>query len=134
MKIAVHKLIILLFSSMLLIGEWGCAHHAIPPSPLPESIQQQLGKVGVVVRPRVEEEALSTPGAGRLSNIGRGATVGAKKGAGIGAQAYIFAIVAAPAGAVLGSVGGAFYGAVASESWYKADTTFRTIVAELNLN
>jgi hypothetical protein len=132
-KIEVHKLIILFLSSMLLIGEWGCAHHAIPPSPLPESIQQQLGKMGVVVRPRAEEEALSTPGAGRLSNIGRGATAGAKMGALIFGQGW-FAILTAPAGAVLGSVGGTVYGGVASESWYEADTTFRTIVAELDLN
>lgn len=39
-----------------------------------------------------------------------------------------------PAGAAIGLVGGAFYGAVASESWQKADRTFQSIVAELDLN
>ncbi len=39
-----------------------------------------------------------------------------------------------PAGAAIGLVGEAFYGAVASESWQKADRAFRTIVAELDLN
>lgn len=112
----------------------GCAHSAIPPSPLPEAIQQQLGKMGVAVRPRAEEVALSTPGTGRLSNIGRGATVGTAMGAGGGAQGGYAAIFAIPVGAALGLVGGTVYGAVASEDWYKADTTFRTIVAELDLN
>jgi hypothetical protein len=112
----------------------GCAHSEIPPSPLPETIQQQLGKMGVVVRPRAAEEALSTPGTGRLSNIRRGANVGSAMGAGIGAQGGMFAIVAAPVGAALGLLGGTVYGAIASESWYEADTFFRTIVAELDLN
>jgi hypothetical protein len=44
------------------------------------------------------------------------------------------AIFAVPIGAALGFVGGTAYGAVASESWYEADTSFRTIVAELDLN
>jgi hypothetical protein len=117
---------------LFLVGFQGCAHTP-PPSPLPEAIQQQLGKMGVVVRPRAEEEALSTPGTGRLSNIERGATAGAKMGALIFGQNFL-AILTAPAGAVLGSVVGTVYGGVASESWYEADTSFRTIVAELDLN
>jgi len=32
----------------------GCAHAQIPPFPLPESIQQQLGRIGGVVRPTGE--------------------------------------------------------------------------------
>ena len=39
-----------------------------------------------------------------------------------------------PAGAAAGFVGGALYGAVASESWQNADKTLRSIVAELDLN
>lgn len=110
----------------------GCAHS--PSSSLPESIQQQLGKMGVVVRPRAEEEALSTPGAGRLSNIWRGATRGAVKGAGVSAQGGEIGALFVPIGTALGLVGGAVYGAVASDSWYEADPAFRTIVAELDLN
>jgi hypothetical protein len=130
----IHNLIILGLSFLLLIGEWGCAHHAIAPSPLPESMQQQLGKIGVVVRSRAEDEALSTPGAGRLSNIWRGASLGTGMGAATGAQGGEMAIFAVPIGAALGLVGGAVYGAVASESLYEADTSFRTIVAELDLD
>jgi hypothetical protein len=55
-------------------------------------------------------------------------------GAGAGAQAGWGAIFAVPIGTALGLVGGTVYGAVASESWYEADTSFRTIVAELDLN
>ena len=46
MNTQIHNLILLHLSFLLLIGEWGCAHQIIPPSPLPESIQQQLGKIG----------------------------------------------------------------------------------------
>jgi hypothetical protein len=134
MTSALHaRVIALIIGLLLLVGFQGCAHTP-PPSPLPEAIQQQLGKMGVVVRTRAAEEALSTPGTGRLSNIRRGANVGTAMGAGIGAQGGMFAIVAAPAGAALGLLGGTVYGAIASESWYEADTTFRTIVAELDLN
>jgi hypothetical protein len=130
----IHNLIILGLSSLLLIGELGCAHHAIAPSPLPESMQKQLGKIGVVVRSTGEHKTLGIPEAGRLSNIGRGAGVGAAMGAGVGAQGGELAVIALPAFAVLGLIGGVFYGAVASEPWEGPDATFRTIVAELSLN
>ena len=134
MNTKIHNLIILGLSFLLLIGEWGCAHHAIAPSPLPESMQQQLGKIGVIARSTEEQKTLSTPGTGRLSNIGRGAGLGAAMGAGVGGQGGMLAIFAIPAGAALGLVGGTLYGAVASEPWQETDTTFRTLVAELNLN
>ena len=130
----VHDLIILGLSFLLLIGEWGCAHHAIAPSPLPESMQQQLGKIGVMARSTEEQKALSTPGVERLSNIGRGAGLGAAMGAGVGAQGGFLAVITLPAFAALGLLGGTIYGAVASESWQESDAAFRTIVAELNLN
>jgi hypothetical protein len=134
MTSALHaRVIALIIGLLFLVGFQGCAHTP-PPSPLPEAVQQQLGKMGVVVRPRAEDEALSTPGAGRLSNMWRGATRGTAMGAGAGAQGGEMAIFAVPIGAALGLVGGAVYGAVASESWYEADTSFRTIVAELDLN
>ena len=131
----IHKLIILGLSFLLLIGEWGCAHHAIAPSPLPESMQQQLGKIGVVIRSTEEQKTLGIPGAGRLSNIGRGAGSGAAMGAGVCAQGGgLGAIFCLPALATLGFVGGAFYGAVVSEPWQVPEATFRTLVAEVNLN
>ena len=134
MNTKIHNLIILGLSFLLLIGEWGCAHHAIAPSPLPESMQQQLGKIGVMARSTEEQKTLGTPGSGRLSNIGRGAGLGAAMGAGVGAQGGMFAIFAIPAFAALGLLGGTIYGAVASEPWQESDTAFRTIVAEMNLN
>jgi hypothetical protein len=130
----IHNLIILGLSSLLLIGEWGCAHRAIAPSPLPEPVQQQLGKIGVVVRSTEEQKTFGNPGTGRLSNIGRGAGLGAAMGANAGAHGREAAIFAIPVAAALGLLGGAIYGAVASESWQEEDTTFRTLVAELNLN
>src|SRR5215510_5238013 len=130
----IHNLIILGLSLLLIIGEWGCAHQTIAPSPLPQSMQQKLGKIGVVVRSTEEQKTLITPGAGRLSNIGRGAGVGAAMGAGVGAQGGEFAVIALPAFAVLGLLGGTIYGAVASEPWEEQDATFRIIVTELNLN
>ena len=133
----IHNLIILGLSSLLLIGEWGCTHHAIAPSPLPDSMQQQLGKIGVVIRSTEEQKTLGTPGTGRLSNIGRGAGLGAAMGAGVGAlgvQGGPLVVITLPAFAALGLLGGTIYGAVASEPWQVPEATFRTIVAELNLN
>lgn len=135
MNMKIHNPIFLGLSLLLLIGEWGCAHHPIAPSPLPQSMQQQLGKVGVVARSTEEQKTLGTPGAGRLSNIGRGAGLGAAIGARAVAQGGSpEAIFFLPVLAALGSLGGAFYGAVASEPWQVPEATFRTIVAELNLN
>ena len=72
MNMKIHNQIILGLSFLLLLGEWGCAHHAIAPSPLPDSIQQQLGKIVVMARSTEEQKTFGTPGTGRLSNIGRG--------------------------------------------------------------
>jgi hypothetical protein len=131
----IHDQITLGLSFLLLLGEWGCAHHAIAPTPLPDSMQQQLGKIGVMVKSTEEHTTFDTPGTGRLSNIGRGAGVGAAMGARACAQGGgIEAISCLPALAALGLVGGAFYGAVASEPWQESDTAFQTIVTELNLN
>lgn len=110
----------------------GCAH--TPPSPLPESLQQQPGKIGVVATTTERQESFASPGTGRRSNIWKGASLGVVIGAGVGAHGSYMAPITVPAGAAIGLVGGAFYGAVASESWQKAETAFRTIVAELDLN
>lgn len=122
-----------LIGIIFLIAVQGCAY-APPPTPLPESLQQQLGKIGVVATTTEEQQALGTPGTGRLSNIWKGASLGVVMGAGVGVHGSYMAPITVPAGAAIGLVGGAFYGAVASESWQKAETTFRTIVAELDLN
>jgi len=121
-----------LLGFIFLIAVQGCAH--IPPSPLPESLQQQLGKIGVVATTTKEQQAFGSPGTGRLSDIWKGASLFAAVGAGVGAHGSYMAPIMVPAGAAVGLVGGALYGAVASESWQKAETTFRTIVAELDLN
>lgn len=124
-----------LLMSFLLIT--GCAHQPQPPSPLPESVQQQLGRIGVVVRARGEDEPLRIPGAGRIGSIGRGASVGAVMGAGLGAQgaagAYILAPFAIAGGLALGLVGGAAYGAVASEAWEEPSAAFRSVLEEVSL-
>ncbi len=129
-----HNLTFLCLSFMFLIGEWGCAHQAISPSPLPESTQVQLGRMGVVTRPTEEQKSLDAHGTGRLRDIGRGAGLGAAMGAGAGAQGGYAAPIVIPVGAALGLVGGAFYGAVASEPWQEPVATLQTIVAGRDLN
>ena len=39
------------------------------PSPLPESIQQQLGKIGVAAGSTEKQEALGTPGTGHAAKL-----------------------------------------------------------------
>ena len=100
-------------------------------------MQQQLGKIGVMVKSTEEQQMFGTPGTGRLSNIGRGAGLGLAMGAGVGAQGVQggpLVVITLPAFTALGLLGGTIYGAVASESWQEADSASRTIVAELNLN
>ena len=121
-----------LIGIILLVAVQGCVH--TPPSPLPESLQQQLGKIGVVATTAEGQQDLASPDTGRLSNIWRGASLFSVIGAGYGMAGGYMAPIMIPAGAAVGFVGGALYGAVASESWQKAETTFRTIVAELDLN
>jgi hypothetical protein len=108
-------------------------------------MQQQLGKMGVVVRSTGEQEALRIPGRGRLSNIGRGAGFGSLVGAKVcvtpldyvgGPVAYpvvVLTLLCLPVGATAGLIAGAPYGAVVSETWQAADLAFRTVVAELDL-
>ncbi|MBH0200997.1 MAG: hypothetical protein HP496_01525 [Nitrospira sp.] len=122
-----------LIGIILLITLQGCAHTP-PPSPLPESLQQQLGQIGVVATTTEGQQAFGSPGTGRLSNIWKGASLFAAVGAGVGAHGSYMAPIMVPAGAAIGLVGGAFYGAVASESWQNADRAFQSIVAELDLN
>jgi len=108
-----------LIGFIFLLAVQGCAHTP-PPSPLPESLQQQLGKIGVAATTTEGQQAFGSPGTGRLSNIWKGASLGAGVGAASGAHGAYMAPLLIPAGAAAGLVGGALYGAVASESWQKA--------------
>lgn len=130
-----------LIGIIFLIAVQGCAHTPPPPplpppAPLPESLQRQLGKIGVVARSTAEQQAFNSTGPGRLSYIGKVAVLGASIGLQAGAQAGPFAPLAAPITAGIGLAGGALFGtvAVASDSWQEAEATVRPIVAELNLN
>jgi len=76
----IHNLIILGLSFLLLIGEWGCAHHAFAPFPLLESMRQQLGKIGVLARSTEEHKTLDAPSTAWLINMGREAVVGVGMG------------------------------------------------------
>ena len=76
MTSALHTRVrVLIIGLLFLVGFQGCAHTP-PPSSRPESIQQQLGKIGVVVKLTGERKTLETPRTGRLSNLGRGAALG----------------------------------------------------------
>ena len=58
----------------------GCAHHAIAPSPLLESMRQQFGKIGVEIKSTEERKTLGAPSTGWLITMGRGAGVAAGMG------------------------------------------------------
>lgn len=114
----------------------GCAHSPSRPYPLSESRQQQLGEIGVVARPVNREDALRLPQSGRLADIGRGALFGFEEG--------IFYAVLSTAlsphplsplvgiGITVSVVERAFYGGIMWENWGEAETTLRTVVAELD--
>ena len=114
----------------------GCAHS--PSSSLPESIQQQLGRVGVVVKSTGERKTLETPRTGRLSNLGRGAALGS--GLGLYAGTLCLgggAIVCSPVLAVAGAISGSIAGGLMSESgplWKEAESAFETALTDLALN
>lgn len=118
----------------LFMAQQGCTHQVIPPSPLPETIQQRLGKMGVVVRDIGKSESLSSPGTGRLNDIGRGAMAGVMIGMRGGASGGYAAPIAIPIGATIGLIGGSIYGAAASEPWSEAETQFQAIIGDLKVN
>jgi hypothetical protein len=118
----------------LFMAQQGCTHQVIPPSPLPETIQQRLGKMGVVVRDIDKSEFLISPGKGRLNDMGRGAMFGTMIGVNAGLQSGYAAPILVPIGAAVGLVGGSIYGAAASESWSAAETQFDAILGDLKLN
>ena len=128
MTAALHARVIVLIIGLLILGGFqGCAH--TPPSPLPESIQQQLGKIGLVVKLTGERKTLETPNTGWVSNLGRGAALGSLLGL---APCYGCVLLAGP-----GAIGYGIYGVWTSESeslWKEAQSAFETALTDMTLN
>ena len=121
------RAIALIIGFLFLVGFQGCAHTP-PPSSLPESIQQQLGKIGVVVKLTGERKTLETPSTGRLSNLGRGAALGSVLGI---YPCYGCVLLAVP-----GAIGYGIYGGWTSESeslWKEARSAFETVLTDMPL-
>jgi len=102
-------------------------------------------KITLVVTRTDQVDAVDLSGAGWLSNVGRGAGIGAGEGAKVGIVCFsgggvgviIFGPACVAAGAIVGAIVGGTYGAVASESgstWSEAETAFQTAVADLALD
>ena len=117
----------LIIGLLFLVGFQGCAHTP-PPSSRPDSIQQQLGKIGGVVKLTGERKTLETPSTGRLSNLGRGAALGTLLGL---APCYGCVLLAGP-----GAIGYGIYGGWTSESeslWEEARSAFETVLTDMPL-
>lgn len=123
------------FIFLIVVAVQGCAHTS-PPVPLSESVQQQLGKVGVLATSTEWNQAFDAPGTGRLHNTWRGLLQLTGEGERVANQLRPLDVIGPVSGVpiLMGLIAGPFYGAVKSEPWQEAETTFRTIVAELNLN
>ena len=135
MTSALHTRVrVLIIGLLFLVGFQGCAHTP-PPSSRPESIQQQLGKIGVVVKLTGERKTLETPRTGRLSNLGRGAALGSAGGT--VASVGLACGVCMPFLAVGGAIGYGIYGGWTSESeslWKEAESVFETALTDVALN
>ena len=83
----------------------GCAHTG---PILSESVQENIQRIGVVVK-EGQEESLQDSRRGWLSSMGKGAARGSWLG-GAGVLCYIGAIVCVPVLAAAGAVGGSVYG------------------------
>lgn len=123
------------FIFLIVVAVQGCAHTS-PPVPLSESVQQQLGKVGVVATPTERNQAFNAPGTGRLHNTWRGLVELTGEQVRVANELRPYDVIGPVSGVpiLMGLIIGPFYGAVKSEPWQEAEATFRTIVAELNLN
>lgn len=124
MTSALTRVIALIIGLLFLPGFQGCAHTP-PPSSRAESIQQQLGKIGVVVKLTGERKALDTPRTGWVSNLGRGAALGTALGL---LPCYGCVLLAGP-----GAIGYGIYGAWTSESgslWEEARSAFETALTD----
>lgn len=111
-----------------------------------EALTAREGTIGVVLRPTAPDVLLripAIPAQGRLTHVGREAAKGAKKGALIGVWpgilcplGFLPSCLAGAAGAVLGSIPGAIYGAATAEpapSWDQAEPAFQMALADLKI-
>ena len=132
MTAALHaRVIALIIGFLFLVGFQGCAHTP-PPSSRPESIQQQLGKIGVVVKLTGERETLETPSTGWASNLGRGAALGSAGGT--VSSVALYCGVCMPFLAVGGAIGYGIYGGWTSESeslWKEVRSAFETVLTDM---
>jgi hypothetical protein len=120
MRVSIRHSIFILVSIVLLLSQWGCAHHMLkPPS---EEIRAQFGTIGIV-SPRSNPKIQFYPefAKGRLSGAGIGFSVGL--GSGILYGALVGAAASAPSGgfvapyviagsAAIGGVVGGVYGGI----------------------
>jgi hypothetical protein len=100
-----RTILIRLFIVMALIVHQGCAH---TDSILPESVQENMHRIGVVVK-EGQEKSLQDSQTGVLSSMGKGAGRGSWLG-GAGVLCMWGAIVCIPILAAAGAVGGSVYG------------------------
>lgn len=115
-----------------LIGAPGCASNR---PPIPEALLAETPTIGVVLRPTDQDMELQIPRKGWLSNSGRGALGGSVMGA-YGISCGIGLFLCVPAFATGGLIGGALYGAVATEpasEWEQAESAFKGILSDLNI-
>jgi len=122
--------------AVLLIGLQGCASKPVK-LPILALSGASGERIGVVIQKEPGKNALKTPGRGAAASMGRGASAGALLVGGVGLYCGWGAIICVPVGIALGTVGGAVYGGVASESastWDKAESIFRANLMELNFD
>ena len=133
MNLSATQAISLLVGSLVLAGPFGCAHTPARPAPVADAVMAQLGTIGLVVQPTAQEAMFHAPDTGMGANAGRGAGNGTMLLQGAGVCGFLF-IVCIPGLAILGAMGGAVYGAAASEpaaQWREAESTFRAILEEI---
>jgi len=105
MKNVIHSLFIFSLIGFFLLAQWGCAHTG---PILSESVQEEIGRIGVVVKGG-QAESFQDSRRGWLSSMGKGAARGSVLG-GAGVLCYWGAIVCIPVLAAAGAVGGSVYG------------------------
>jgi hypothetical protein len=130
------RVVALVIGFLFLVGFQGCAHQPVPPAPLPESLQQQLGKVGVVVKAMEPDKSVQESRTGWLSSVEQGAGWGAQLGV-VGIVCYWGVIICAPTLAAAGAVGGSVYGAFQAGSEVistEVETILRNVIAESRID
>lgn len=105
MEILIHRISFLSLVGIFVFSQFGCSHTG---PILSESTQEEMGRIGVVVKAE-EEESLQDSRRGWLSSMGAGAARGSVLG-GAGVLCYWGAIICVPVLAAAGAVGGSVYG------------------------